>query len=149
MHNLASKLNRVNSVLSKLRHFVSSEILRSVYFAIFQSHVNCVSTAWGLTRYPQHKKIFSNILKFVDITSAECCIFVNNCFNMDSFSVFTENFKLASATHSYIRSAKHSYIRSARSSLLFIPSYNTIRFGRKSVIHSTTLAWNLIQDKLT
>ena len=32
-------LNRANSVLSKLRHFVHSEILRSVYFAIFNSHI--------------------------------------------------------------------------------------------------------------
>ena len=31
VHDLASKLNRANSVLSKLRDFVSSEILRSVY----------------------------------------------------------------------------------------------------------------------
>ena len=39
---LASKLNKRNSLLSKLRHFVSSYILRSVYFAIFQSHINYV-----------------------------------------------------------------------------------------------------------
>ena len=30
IHDLASKLNRASSVLSKLRHFVSSEILISV-----------------------------------------------------------------------------------------------------------------------
>ena len=34
-NDLASFQNRLNLVLSKLRHFVSSEILRSVYFAIF------------------------------------------------------------------------------------------------------------------
>ena len=45
IHDLASKLNGVNSVLSKLRPFVSSEILRFVYFAIFQSHVNYVCLA--------------------------------------------------------------------------------------------------------
>ena len=35
IHNLASKLNRANAVLAKLRHFVNSEILRSSYFAIY------------------------------------------------------------------------------------------------------------------
>ena len=55
MLGLASKLSRANSILSNLRHFVSSEILRSVYFAIFQSHKNYICLAWGLTRYPQHK----------------------------------------------------------------------------------------------
>ena len=46
-------LNGVNSVLSKPRHFVCCKIIRSIYFAIFQSPVNCVHLAWGL--YHQHK----------------------------------------------------------------------------------------------
>ena len=124
IHDLASKLNRANSVLSKLRHFVSSKFLRSVSFARFQSHVDYVCMAWGHTRYPQHKisvllkealgiinstpynahttPLFKNcnILNFVDIINVECCIFVNNCFNLDYFSIFTENFRLASVVHS-------------------------------------------------
>ena len=110
IHDLASKLNRANSVLSKLRHFVSSKFLRSVSFAILQSHVDYVCMAWDHTRYPQHEisilqkealriinstpynahttPLFKNcnILNFVDIINVECCIFVNNCFNMDYFS---------------------------------------------------------------
>ena len=31
--------------------------------------------------------------------------------------------------------------RSAKKGLL---SYNSVRFGRKSIIHSTTLSWNII-----
>ena len=83
-----------------------------------------------------------NILKFADIINVENCIFINNCFNKDSFSIFNKNFKLVSTTHSY-------NTRSARNGLLFVPSYNTVRFGRKSIIHSTTLTWNYLQDKLT
>ena len=83
-----------------------------------------------------------NILKFADIISVEGFIFINNCFNKDSFSIFSDNPKLVSTTHSY-------NTRSARNDLLFVPSYNTIRFGRKLVIHSTTLTWNYLQDKLT
>ena len=37
-----------------------------------------------------------NILKFADIINVESCIFINNCFNRDSFSIFNENFKLVS-----------------------------------------------------
>ena len=59
---------------------------------------------------------------------------------MDSFSVFTENFKLASTAHSY---------NTDQQEMLFVPSYNLVRFGRKSIIHSTTLTWNHLQDKLT
>ena len=55
MHDLASELNRANAVFAKLRHFVSSGILRSIYLAIFHSHLNYVCIAWGLTRSPQQK----------------------------------------------------------------------------------------------
>ena len=55
IHDLASKLNRANAILVKLRYFVNSEMLRSTYFAIFHSHLNYVSIAWGFTRFPQQK----------------------------------------------------------------------------------------------
>ena len=55
---------------------------------------------------------------------------------------FNGNFNLVSTTHSY-------NTRSARNGRLFVPSYNTVRFGKKSIIHSTTLTWNYLQDKLT
>ena len=158
IHDLASKLNRANVILAKLTYFVNSEILTSTYFAIFHSHLNYVGIASGLTRFPQQKvsilqkkalrimnfasfnahttPLFKNcnILKFADIINVESCIFINNCFNRDSFSIFNENFKLVSTTHL-------NNTRSARNGLLFIPSYNTVRFGRKSIIHSTTLTW--------
>ena len=55
IHDLASKSNRANAALAKLRHFVNSEILISTYFAIFHSHLNYVCIAWRLTRFPQQK----------------------------------------------------------------------------------------------
>ena len=82
-----------------------------------------------------------NILKFANIINVESCIFINSCFNKDSFSVFNENFKLVSTMLSY-------NARSASSGLLFVPSYNSVRFGRKSIIHSITLTWNCLQEKL-
>ena len=66
-------------------------------------------------------------------------LLINNYFNKASFSIFDDNFKLVSTTHSY-------NTRSARNGVLFVPSY---KFGRKSIIYSTTLTWNYLQDKLT
>ena len=83
-----------------------------------------------------------NILKFADIINVESFIFINNCFNKDSFSIYKENFKSVSTAHSYST-------RLARNDLLFVPSYNTVRFSRKSIIHSTTIPWNYLQDKLS
>ena len=80
-----------------------------------------------------------NILKLADVINVESCIFINNCFNRDFFSIFNEYFKLVSTMHSY-------NTRAARNGLLFIPCYETVIFGRKSIINSTTLD---LQDKLT
>ena len=51
-----------------------------------------------------------NILKFADIINDESCIFINNCFNKDSFSIFNKNFNLVSTTHSCnTRSDRNGY----------------------------------------
>ena len=125
IHDLTSELNRANSVLAKLRHFVNSEILISTYFAIFYSHLNNVCIAWGFQDFLKKKCLFSkkalkimnfapfnahttaffkncNVLKFDDIINVESCNFINICFNKDSFTIFNENFKLVSAMYWYI-----------------------------------------------
>ena len=48
IHDLNSKLNRANAVLTKLKHFVKSEILRCTNFDIFHSHFNYVCIVWIL-----------------------------------------------------------------------------------------------------
>ena len=64
-----------------------------------------------------------NILKFIDITNIESCIFVNECFNNNSFKIFIESFKLASTTHFY-------NTKSTRKGLLFVTSDISVRSGR-------------------
>lgn len=64
------------------------------------------------------------------------CATLPKCFNNNSFSIFTERFKLASATYLY-------NTRSARNGL-----YNSSRFGWKSIVHSTVIKWNHLKDKL-
>ena len=107
LHDLAFKLSRANAVLAKLRHFVSNEILRWTYFAVFHSHLNCVCMhSLSIQKIPSTKLVYSpekalrimnfaffhahttplfknfNLLKFADIIN-ESCIFINNCFNKD------------------------------------------------------------------
>lgn len=42
------------------------------------------------------------VLKFKDLLSLECCIFANNCFNDDSFSLLSNHFKLTTSSHSLL-----------------------------------------------
>ena len=46
--NVAAKLNRANGMLSKIRHFVNFNILKSIYHAILESHLNYSLTVWVL-----------------------------------------------------------------------------------------------------
>ena len=41
------KLNRVNCLLSKLRHFVRAPLLRTIYFAIFDPQLRYGCQIWG------------------------------------------------------------------------------------------------------
>ena len=83
----------------------------------------------------------SNILKFIDIIYTENCVFINNCLNKDTFAVFAQNYNLCSNTHTYDT-------KSSSKDLLFVLTYNSTRFRRKSIIHSSALFWNYLQSML-
>ena len=43
INDIAVKLNRANALLFKLRNFANVTILKTIYFAIFDSHINYAS----------------------------------------------------------------------------------------------------------
>ena len=47
IHDIAIKLNRANALLSIIRNYVNKHILRTIYFAIFDSHINYANLIWG------------------------------------------------------------------------------------------------------
>ena len=47
MFELIKKLNRSNSMLSRIRHYVNKNTIRSLYFSIFSSHLNYCCQVWG------------------------------------------------------------------------------------------------------
>ena len=46
-HDIATKLNRANALLYKIRNYVSFNNLKTIYFAIFDSHINYANLIWG------------------------------------------------------------------------------------------------------
>ena len=46
---LSNKLTRANGMLSKVRHYVPKEQLKSIYYAISSSHMVCGCQVWGKT----------------------------------------------------------------------------------------------------
>ena len=47
VNDLSIKLNRANALLFKMRKYVNLKILRSIYFAIFDSYISYFSLAWA------------------------------------------------------------------------------------------------------
>ena len=101
INHFCLKFNKANAMLCKIRHYVNETTLRSIYYAIFQSHLSYVCTAWGQNIKYNHRisilqrkamriiffsdfnehttPLFSKakILKFIDFIQMETSIFVN------------------------------------------------------------------------
>ena len=45
--HVALKLNKANAMLYKIRDFVSQNLLNTIYYALFESHLNYACTVWG------------------------------------------------------------------------------------------------------
>ena len=53
---LTKKLNRSNSMLSKIRYYVDENTIRSLYFSIFSSHISYCCQVWGQSGNSQFKQ---------------------------------------------------------------------------------------------
>jgi len=164
LNDLSLKLNRANAMLSKVRYYVQPSTLRSVYYAIFNSHLTYSCLTWAqnasqikrisvlqrkalrlmkfLPRDAHANPLFHdlNIVKFVDHVKIENCLFINRCFNDLVPSMFKDWFSLLKDLHTY-------ETRGSLTGALVIPHVNTKRFGRFSFTNSAINCWNYLQKK--
>ena len=56
--SISLKLRRANGALSKLRHYVSSNILNTVYYSLFHSHIFYACQIWGQNKNSITNRIF-------------------------------------------------------------------------------------------
>ena len=121
--NVAAKLNKANAMLSKIRHFVNFNTLKSIYHAILESHLNYSLTVWAqnansikrllvlqkkslrimhfLKRNAHTSNLFKNlnILKLPDKVSLENCILICKYFNQSLPKSFENWLTLATVSH--------------------------------------------------
>lgn len=66
INDVSNKLDRANALLFKVRKFVDNNILRSIYFAIFEFYLKYCYLAWAQNTNRNnrlvilHKKAFKN-----------------------------------------------------------------------------------------
>ena len=127
---IATKLNIANAMLYKVRDFVNANILKSIYYALFESHINYVYInyvcfIWGqnistiIRLYFLQKRAlriinfrecnahssplfhFSKIIKIAKKVKIENCLFINKYTNNKLSSIFTNWFPFSSMSHNY------------------------------------------------
>ena len=144
---------------------VSLKILRSIYFAIFDSYLsycclvwvqNCSTIQWNIILQKKAIGIISfqprnfhtsplfkqnSILKFQDKICLENILFISKTLNNLSPSVFNTWFSFSSDQHNYeiSSSAKGNIIK---------PMYKTNRYRKYSITLSAIESWNKIQKQL-
>ena len=125
INHVALKLNKASAMLSKLRHALDSKTLRSVYYAIFESHLCYASLVWAQntnsvkrlhllqkkslrimffqSRNSHTVPLFkvSKILKSFDKAALENCIFINKSLKGLLPSIFNNWFKVSFESHSH------------------------------------------------
>ena len=115
INEVAIKLNRANAMLYKVREFVSTDTLRSIYYAIFDSHLNYGNLVWGqntnaikrLTILQKKALRLMNfkprldILKLPDKIFLEKYLLISKAINNFLPSLFNDWFTFASETHRY------------------------------------------------
>ena len=125
VNDLSIKLNRANALLFKISKYVSPKILRSIYFAIFDSHLSYCCLVWAQNfssikqililqkkavriinfqpRNSHTSPLFKQnfILKFQDKICLGNILFVRKSLNNLSPSIFNTWFSLSSDQHNY------------------------------------------------
>ena len=147
-------------MLCKSRHYVPNEELRSIYHAIFSSHLIYGCQVWGQKDNVHTKKVFKlqnramriisfagfrddpnpifkeyKILKLEDFTSLQNCLFVHDYVNNKLPECFASYFKTVTEVHS-------QGTRNSQWGCLHIPHFATKQYGLDSITKQSILIWN-------
>ena len=153
-------------MLSKARHYVLKEDLRTLYFAIFSSHLIYASQIWGQVTNSHNQKIFKlqnrsvriisfsdfrasvnpiysslNILKLRDQIVLQNCLFVHDSLNNIAPSCFSTYFR-------HTRNAHSLNTRQATLGCLYPSNYSTFRYGIFSITNRCISHWNALCKSL-
>ena len=147
-------------MLSKIRHYVDTITLRSLYFSLFSSHLNYCCQVWGQNGNHHINKILSlqrsalRIISFKPFRSDVSTLFselnvtyfkntikiTNLLFVFDSLknnlpSFIRNLFTLSCNIHSH-------YTRNVDNGKLVVPKFNSMKYGKYSIKYQCVTEWN-------
>ena len=156
---LASKLSRANGILAKLRHFVPISLLKTIYYAIFHSHISYASIVWGQSlsqnsRIGKLQKRCLRIITFSNFNAESDPLFTNVGIPKLPHWVFQCNITLVHETLNKLsplalqntlnfKAISHQHqTRNRNLKLLERRKAKTLNFGLKSIQYQSLLNWN-------
>ena len=159
---LSAKLSRANGMLSKIRHFLPENTLKSVYYATFSSLMNYGSIIWGqiqncntkristlqnkairIINFASHRHsanplfVNSKILKFEDSVKIKNFLYVHDSLKGTLPTVHNNLFQPSKDKHKYPTTCSNNH---------HIASDNvkTHMYGTYSIKYQSTTCWNKI-----
>ena len=160
---ISNKLRRSNGILSTLRNFLPMNILRSMYFAIFHSHLEYAIEIWGLN-ISKHSRIYKlqksavRIMTFSDQRTHSPPIFQMLDIPPLPLFIISKNIQLVHQTlNNNVPEAVQDILdlryttnpfgtRSESNKLLSKPLVRTTKFGIKSIKYQAVVNWNALQN---
>ena len=164
--SLCKKLSKSNAIIAKLRHFLNTSELISVYFALFQSHLT-----YGLQVYGPNLSVYSRVhslqktalrlITFSDSREHSRPLFETLDILTIPELLFVSNISIVHRTLNHLtpRSVQnslslsyhsHSYpTRCTKSKLLQRPNVKTEHYGINSIHYKSILNWNALQSNFT
>ena len=164
---LAPKLSRSVGMLAKMRHFVSKEVLRNLYFGIFFSLMNYGAQIWGQYSNSHVKRISKindkairtlcfahyqenaskyykelNILKFQDTIMLNNFVYIHDHFSHRLPSALLDKYE-------YIHEGHEHNTRISSAHCIKLPKSRTIEFGIHSISGQASRHWNHLNITLS
>ena len=163
---LKKKLNQAIGLLSKVRHFTSQHLLKTLYYSLFNSHLIYGCQVWGQYQGTEFKKIETlqekairiikflpnnapvskemhklRILKLKDFITLQNVLFVYDCLEEERMKSFNTTFKQMETNQFY-------NTRSFNTHQLKRRDFKTEKYGRFSILSKCLSDWNLLQNDL-
>ena len=167
LKNLENKLSRGMWAISKLRRFVNSKTLRSVYYSLIYSHLIYCISSWGSAPQKHLDKIFVKQKKTIRImTFSPYLAHTTPIFYHLKLLKLEDIFKLRVATLAFkiinLRNSNNSFTNKPRSTLNLPHSYNTraktnrniypifarTRLGQSSLEYQIPSIWNKLPNNI-
>ena len=147
-------------MLSKIRHYVDANTIRSLYFSLFSSHISYCCQIWGQGSNPHLNRILSiqrsalRIINFMPFRSNVSVMFRNLNIPLFSNVVWASNVMfvfdslkncLPVSISNFFNESRdaHSYnTRNSKNRKLVLPKFKSVKYGKNSIKYQCTAHWN-------